>query len=147
MIALVGNKIDLCDTIPNPPTADLQGENYSFAEHERHQDRKVTTEEASQYAADYPLLFFETSARLDINVDKVFSEIGKQRTGKGLGIKFNVFYLVQYVPDECLQPVRQSRDSQASTPPPQNGEDANHSTVNLTDENNGPSVIGSGCAC
>jgi GTPase SAR1 family protein len=86
VIALVGNKIDLCDTIPNQPAADLQGEHYHFAEHERHQDRKVTTQEASQYAADYPLLFFETSARLNINVDKVFAEIGKEQEKLKIGV-------------------------------------------------------------
>jgi GTPase SAR1 family protein len=86
VIALVGNKIDLCDAIPNQLAADLQGEHYHFSEHERHQDRKVTTKEASQYAADYPLLFFETSARLNINVDKVFAEIGKERSEIGNGV-------------------------------------------------------------
>ncbi|KAI8337683.1 small GTPase superfamily, partial [Chlamydoabsidia padenii] len=65
VIALVGNKIDLCES-----------QQESTDEDNEHQDRQVTTEEASQYAAETGALFFETSARLNLNVDKVFTEIG-----------------------------------------------------------------------
>jgi Ras-related protein Rab-5C len=53
VIALVGNKLDLCD-----------GE-----------DRKITTEEGLSYAEEEGLLFFETSAKTGSNVSEVFEGI------------------------------------------------------------------------
>ncbi|KAI9021579.1 small GTPase superfamily [Phycomyces nitens] len=57
VIALVGNKVDLPEETVG---------------------RQVSTEEAAAYAAETGLLFFETSARLGTNVDRVFTEIGKR---------------------------------------------------------------------
>ena len=63
VIALVGNKLDLVED--HPTEEDEQG------------SRQVTYEEASSYASEAGLLFFETSARTSFNVDNVFREIGK----------------------------------------------------------------------
>jgi GTPase SAR1 family protein len=52
LIALVGNKTDLLEL------------------------REVLTEEATHYANEYELLYFETSARLGTHVNQVFTEIG-----------------------------------------------------------------------
>jgi Ras-related protein Rab-5C/Rab family protein len=65
VIALVGNKLDLVEAEED------QGEEES--------SRQVSTEEASAYASEAGLLFFETSAKQSTNVDQVFTEIGKER--------------------------------------------------------------------
>jgi GTPase SAR1 family protein len=52
MIALVGNKIDL------------------------EQDRQVLVDEIKEYVAEKDLIYIETSARLGININHVFNEIG-----------------------------------------------------------------------
>ncbi|KAI9280644.1 ras family-domain-containing protein [Sporodiniella umbellata] len=59
LIALVGNKLDL------------------IISEEEEEKRKALMEEASDLAAKSGLLFFETSAKEDINVDKVFTEIAR----------------------------------------------------------------------
>lgn len=60
MIALVGNKLDL------------------------QQDRKVSFEEANEYATLNQLIFLETSAKDGAHIDKLFESIGKE---KGVEIK------------------------------------------------------------
>ncbi|KAL0079808.1 ras family-domain-containing protein [Phycomyces blakesleeanus] len=75
VIALVGNKVDLVEATPARPTQ--SDEEAEEAEEEETVTRQVSTEEASAYAAETGLLFFETSARLGINVDRVFTEIAK----------------------------------------------------------------------
>lgn len=59
VIALVGNKIDLCEK-------EDEGEENK---------RQVSTEDAQTYADDAGLLFFETSARANINIDEIFLEL------------------------------------------------------------------------
>lgn len=73
VIALVGNKLDLVEGNNND-----QNENDTEEEQDdNNTSRQVTFEEASAYASEAGLLFFETSARTSTNVDEVFTEIGK----------------------------------------------------------------------
>ena len=80
VIALVGNKLDLCsdastDSAPvSEATEGVDGE----AEAEPTDDgdaRKVPTREAKAYAEEESLLFFETSAKTGSNVADVFTAI------------------------------------------------------------------------
>jgi Ras-related protein Rab-5C len=82
VIALVGNKLDLCaesSDEPGPATtdADADGEGAEAeAETEDTGDaRKVPTREAKAYADEESLLFFETSAKTGSNVADVFTAI------------------------------------------------------------------------
>lgn len=83
VIALVGNKLDLCaeggSDEPGPATtdADADGEGAEGeAETEDTGDaRKVPTREAKAYAEEESLLFFETSAKTGSNVAEVFTAI------------------------------------------------------------------------
>ncbi len=82
VIALVGNKLDLCaessadsDTAADP-SADEDGGEPAEAEATDNGDaRKISTREAKSYAEEESLLFFETSAKTGTNVAEVFSAI------------------------------------------------------------------------
>ncbi|CAO3661844.1 unnamed protein product [Rhizopus stolonifer] len=63
VIALVGNKLDLAEESSSPE--------------EDSPSREVSYEEASSYATEAGLFFFETSAKISTNVDIVFEEIAK----------------------------------------------------------------------
>ena len=70
VIALVGNKLDLCEEDGD------QGEAEEGAEdHEEATARKVSTAEAKAYAEEESLLFYETSAKTGHNVSEVFTAI------------------------------------------------------------------------
>ncbi|KAJ9609214.1 Vacuolar protein sorting-associated protein 21 [Cladophialophora chaetospira] len=89
VIALVGNKLDLCaessgdaaDTSEPGPVAegeDGEGGASEQAEAEPTDNgdaRKISTREAKSYAEEESLLFFETSAKTGTNVAEVFSAI------------------------------------------------------------------------
>ena len=84
VIALVGNKLDLCtdssDSEANTPTpsdgAESEGGEAEDPEATEIGDaRKVPTREAKTYAEEESLLFFETSAKLGTNVSDVFTAI------------------------------------------------------------------------
>jgi len=71
VIALVGNKLDLCED--DAPESDQQdGE---AADDDDGVARKVSTDEAKAYADEERLLFFETSAKTGHNVSEVFTAI------------------------------------------------------------------------
>ncbi|KAL4810508.1 rab GTPase Vps21/Ypt51 [Aspergillus unguis] len=101
VIALVGNKLDLTNDGGEAPAeaeresgaeGDEAGENQ-----EEHEDntpgdaRKVSTREASTYAEEESLLFFETSAKTGLNVTDVFTAIANAipesslKSGRGAG--------------------------------------------------------------
>lgn len=70
VIALVGNKLDLCDE-DGAEGAEEGGED----EEDGGNARKVTLQEAKSYADEENLLFFETSAKTGHNVSEVFTAI------------------------------------------------------------------------
>lgn len=81
VIALVGNKLDLCaETTSDGPAESeeagepTEGENEAETAEEG-DARKVPTREAKQYAEEESLLFFETSAKTGTNVADVFTAI------------------------------------------------------------------------
>ena len=83
VIALVGNKLDLCAESSSDSAADADGdaaEDNAEAESEAQTTedgdaRKVSTREAKTYAEEESLLFFETSAKTGTNVADVFTAI------------------------------------------------------------------------
>jgi Ras-related protein Rab-5C len=90
VIALVGNKLDLCaesssdaadsaqDSAAPLDGEDAEGTTSEEAEAEQADTsdaRKVSTREAKSYAEEESLLFFETSAKTGTNVAEVFSAI------------------------------------------------------------------------
>jgi Ras-related protein Rab-5C len=89
VIALVGNKVDLCtdadgNTEPDPTSAEDTEARTTGAESAETDTeggetntsaRKVPTREAKTYAEEESLLFFETSAKTGANVEAVFSSI------------------------------------------------------------------------
>ena len=88
VIALVGNKLDLCED--DAEDAQQDGENAEDGEDGA--TRKVSTEEAKAYADEESLLFYETSAKTGHNVSEVFTAIANSipetslkgpRTGAG----------------------------------------------------------------
>ena len=72
IIALVGNKLDLCED-DGEQQEQQDGENGE--EDDDGVARKVSTEEAKAYAEEESLLFFETSAKTGHNVSEVFTAI------------------------------------------------------------------------
>ncbi|KAF1805995.1 ras family-domain-containing protein [Mucor lusitanicus] len=64
VIALVGNKLDLCSDEETDESSD--------------NERQVPKEDAQAYADEAGLLFFETSAKSSTNVDSVFTAIAKK---------------------------------------------------------------------
>ena len=76
VIALVGNKVDLCeeDEQEGSGGGEEEGEEGNDGE-EQAGAKKVSTAEAKAYAEEEGLLFFETSAKTGQNVSEVFTAI------------------------------------------------------------------------
>ncbi|KAK5701037.1 Vacuolar protein sorting-associated protein 21 [Elasticomyces elasticus] len=77
VIALVGNKLDLCEEDGNTETPEEAGD-AAPAEGGDDEDvvaRKVSFKDAKAYADEESLLFFETSAKTGHNVSEVFTAI------------------------------------------------------------------------
>lgn len=72
VIALVGNKLDLCE---DDGAEGEQHEGETEAEEETDTVRKVSSAEGKAYADEENLLFFETSAKTGHNVSEVFTAI------------------------------------------------------------------------
>jgi Ras-related protein Rab-5C len=106
VIALVGNKLDLTsddgEAAEQPQANDeressgVEGEDATGDNHEEQEAtpgdaRKVSTREASEYAEEESLLFFETSAKTGTNVAEVFTAIANAipesslKSGRGAG--------------------------------------------------------------
>ncbi|KAJ0424182.1 ras family-domain-containing protein [Aspergillus carlsbadensis] len=102
VIALVGNKLDLTNDGSGETEADTErdqgaegddaGENQEEQEDSTPGDaRKVSTREASTYAEEESLLFYETSAKTGLNVVDVFTAIANAipesslKSGRGAG--------------------------------------------------------------
>ena len=76
VIALVGNKLDLCeDDAPAEESEAAEGEAATDDAEEDAVARKVSFKEAKAYADEESLLFFETSAKTGHNVSEVFTAI------------------------------------------------------------------------
>ncbi|KAI9369099.1 rab GTPase Vps21/Ypt51 [Aspergillus egyptiacus] len=102
VIALVGNKLDLTndgsEETQQPQTEPESAEGEEAADHQEEQEvnspgdaRRVSTREASTYAEEEGLLFFETSAKTGLNVVEVFTAIANAipesslKSGRGAG--------------------------------------------------------------
>lgn len=80
VIALVGNKLDLCaessgDSEASPEDGEETESNTEAEPTDDGDARKISTREAKSYAEEESLLFFETSAKTGTNVAEVFSAI------------------------------------------------------------------------
>ncbi|PWY92476.1 rab GTPase Vps21/Ypt51 [Aspergillus heteromorphus CBS 117.55] len=140
VIALVGNKLDLTndgiDTAGEAP-AEADGESAAdgeeaAGENQEEQDvasgdaRKVPTREASSYAEEEGLLFFETSAKTGVNVVDVFTAIANA------------------IPESSLKSGRGAGAGTGQTSLG-SGRPADDSRVNLGER--GPATAKEGCAC
>ncbi|KAJ5760907.1 hypothetical protein N7520_008063 [Penicillium odoratum] len=135
VIALVGNKLDLTND-GGDASAALDAESESAApgdeaaDEEGEQDttpgdaRKVSTREATGYAEEEGLLFFETSAKTGTNVVDVFTAIANA------------------IPESSLKTGRGAAGAGQTTLGARSGED---SRVNLGDRN--AATAKEGCAC
>lgn len=79
IIALAGNKVDL---VERGGRTNGNGENNVEEEEEEQEEqeratREVDEQEAREYAEKTGLIFFETSAKTGLNVQKIFTEIAK----------------------------------------------------------------------
>lgn len=82
VIALVGNKLDLCEEGPETETESIPAKDPESEDAETEAEptdtsdaRKVPKREAKAYAEEESLLFFETSAKTGKNVAEVFTAI------------------------------------------------------------------------
>lgn len=81
VIALVGNKLDLCNDGPGAAAGSSAaggGDDDEDLEAESGDARKVTTEEGRSFAEEEGLLFYETSAKKSTNVLEVFTAIANK---------------------------------------------------------------------
>lgn len=98
VIALVGNKLDLCTPGGAAPAAespieaeDGEGQAATAEDGVEPDARKVSTKEARDYAEEEQLLFFETSAKDGTGVQEVFAAIANAipetqlKTQRGVG--------------------------------------------------------------
>ena len=75
VIALVGNKLDLTTSMERGESSAPGDDAVADAEDGEGDARKISTQEARDYAEEEGLLFFETSAKTGVNVQEVFTAI------------------------------------------------------------------------
>ena len=77
VIALVGNKVDLCEDDAEDAGGEgaAGGDEQGAGQEDEGAVRKVSLKEAKSYADEENLLFFETSAKTGHNVSEVFTAI------------------------------------------------------------------------
>ncbi|CAO3632352.1 unnamed protein product [Cunninghamella echinulata] len=121
VITLVGNKIDLCGEDDNN-----NNDNNDQIVTER-QGREVSIEEATNYATENALLFFESSARLNKNIDAVFTKI------------------VQNVSTEYLIPLNTPGGGNRGFS--NNNSNNSNGRIDLDQEMNNAKKSSAGCAC
>lgn len=86
VIALTGNKVDLVSSGRGKSSSSSEQDNDQDEDQDEEQEeeenngivRQVPTEEASAYAQEAGLLFYETSAKNGQGVAEVFTEIAKK---------------------------------------------------------------------
>jgi len=131
VIALVGNKLDLCEDDAAAGDAGASGEEAADEEGEGAEDtgsvRKVSIKEAKAFADEENLLFFETSAKTGHNVSEVFTAIANA------------------IPETSLKTRGAVAGAGAGTQAAIGG-GAENSRVNLTSRN-GEGGPKDGCAC
>ncbi|KAL4820880.1 ras family-domain-containing protein [Aspergillus spinulosporus] len=136
VIALVGNKLDLTnDGGETPAEAEREaGAEGDDADDNQEQEdntpgdaRKVSTREASTYADEEGLLFFETSAKTGLNVTDVFTAIANA------------------IPESSLKSGRGAGAGTGQTTLGGGGRSTDDSRVNLGDR--GAATAKEGCAC
>ncbi|PVU94606.1 hypothetical protein BB561_002415 [Smittium simulii] len=76
VIAFVGNKLDLVQNSDVENSADSNDEASENYNQEDNSTRQVSTNEAMAYSKNAELVFFETSAKNNINIIETFYEIG-----------------------------------------------------------------------
>lgn len=126
VIALVGNKLDLCEDDGEEATAAEDGGEGEQGAEEDSRARKVAMQEAKTYADEENLLFFETSAKTGHNVSEVFTAIANA------------------IPETSLKGGRASATAGSTQAAISGGQDT--SRVNLT-ARNGEAGPKEGCAC
>lgn len=142
VIALVGNKLDLTNdgngdnntaeaaTDTGAPGPDAEGGDEAGTADSEDQEgapadgRKVSTREASTYAEEEGLLFFETSAKTGHNVTEVFTAIANA------------------IPESSLKGNRSGVGGQTSLGAGRSGDE---SRINLGDR--GTAAANAGCSC
>ncbi|KAH9843325.1 Vacuolar protein sorting-associated protein 21 [Teratosphaeria destructans] len=134
VIALVGNKLDLCeDDAPEGAEGETsaegaEGEGAAATGGEENGNvRKVSTREAKEYAEQEDLLFFETSAKTGHNVSEVFTAIANK------------------IPETSLKGPRAGAGAASGTQAAINGgQDTSRVNLNARAGEGGPKE---GCAC
>ncbi|KAI0996705.1 hypothetical protein K3495_g11478 [Podosphaera aphanis] len=121
VIALVGNKLDLTNDTADTNNPLRDDGNEAGSDEGEGISREVSTDEASAYAEEEGLLFFETSAKLGTNVSDVFTAIANE------------------IPETSLKSPRGAGTGQGST----RGDDK--SRVNLTGSDD--MDLRGGCSC
>ena len=120
VIALCGNKADLCAESDEGDVAEEEGEGEESGD-----ARKVATKEAKGYADEENLLFFETSAKSGQNVNEVFTAIANA------------------IPETSLKGPRGGAAARGGAPAAGGGQESRVNLENLG-QNNGAKE---GCAC